>query len=74
MASVRTPVFLWVRGLRGPEPQRWSEAPDAHHNSQARLMIPGAIHPLTSTEAGLSLDELSRRYPAPQEAPDAPSF
>ena len=56
--------LVWIEGLRGPEPQKWS--PDALWGQRNRTDVIVRF-PLTEQEAKLPLDQLIRRYPAPQE-------
>lgn len=47
--------LVWIKGRRGPEPQKWpADAP-------AKL----AEHPLDADAFALPIAELARRYPAP---------
>ena len=56
--------LVWIEGLRGPEPQKWSS--DALWGQLGRQDVI-VRHPLTDQEARLSLNQLARRYPAPRE-------
>jgi hypothetical protein len=54
--------FVWVEGLRGPTPHKWSS--DALWGQVGRQDIIVRF-PLTAEEAELSLDELTKRHPIP---------
>lgn len=56
--------LVWIEGLRGPEPQKWSS--DALWGQRGRNDVLVRF-PLTDQDAKLPLDLLSRRYPAPSE-------
>jgi hypothetical protein len=56
--------FVWIEGLRGPEPQKWS--PDALWGQLGRQDVLVRF-PLTDQEAKLPLGQLAKRYPAPRE-------
>jgi len=56
--------LVWVEGLRGPEPQKWSS--DALWGQLGRQDVIVRF-PLTDHEAKLSLDQLASHYPAPRE-------
>ncbi|KJC62197.1 hypothetical protein UP10_02200 [Bradyrhizobium sp. LTSPM299] len=54
--------FIWVEGLRGPEPQKWSS--EALWGQLARQDVIVRF-PLTDPEAGLSIDQLVKLHPIP---------
>jgi hypothetical protein len=54
--------LVWVEGLRGPEPQKWSS--DALWGQLGRQDIIVRF-PLTDREAELSLDQLARLHSVP---------
>jgi hypothetical protein len=56
--------FVWVSGLRGPEPQKWSDDLTVNQKPIPTL----AKHVLNPLEANLTLNELANRYPPPTEA------
>jgi hypothetical protein len=56
--------LVWIEGLRGPEPQKWST--DALWGQLGRQDVITRF-PLTDQEARLPLDQLAMRYPAPRE-------
>lgn len=56
--------FVWVRGLEGPEPQKWT-AMDYGIGDWKRPMVL-AFLALPEDERHLSLSMLSRRYPPPR--------
>lgn len=58
--------FVWVRGLEGPEPQKWRTM-DFGVNDWKRPMVV-AFLALPEDERRLPLAELARRYPPPREA------
>ncbi len=54
-------AYVW--STRGPSPQKWLEMPtDGNNKPKSALMI----YKLKENEELLSLDELSRVYPAPE--------
>lgn len=55
--------FVWVRGLRGPAPQKWAELDFGVGDWKKRYVI--AHYALTQDDAKRTLDELARLYPAP---------
>lgn len=61
--------LVWVTGLKGPAPQKWSEHPsriavsDYWKEQGGRIL---AIHALTPELYALDLDDLRDRFPAPQ--------
>lgn len=56
--------LVWVEGLRGPEPQKWSS--DALWGQLGRQDVIVRF-PLTDREAKLSLDQLAKLHPVPRE-------
>jgi hypothetical protein len=54
--------FVWVEGLRGPTPQKWSS--DGLYGQLGRQDVIVRFA-LTDAEAPLPLDELARRHPIP---------
>jgi hypothetical protein len=54
--------FVWVEGLRGPMPQKWSS--DGLWGQIGRQDVIVRFS-LTDREAELSLDELAKRHPIP---------
>jgi hypothetical protein len=54
--------LVWVEGLRGPEPQKWSS--DGLWGQLGRHDVIVRF-PLSDGEAGLSLDQLARLHPVP---------
>lgn len=56
--------LVWIEGLRGPEPQKWSS--DALWGQLGRQDVIVRF-PLTDEESRLPLNQLARRYPAPRE-------
>jgi hypothetical protein len=56
--------LVWVEGLRGPEPQKWSS--DALWGQLGRQDVIVRF-PLADREADLSLDQLAKRHPVPRE-------
>jgi len=56
--------FVWVEGVRGPAPQKWSS--DALWG-QVRREDVIVRFPLTDREAELSLDELAKLHPIPTD-------
>ena len=55
--------LVWVRGLEGPEPQKWAEL-DFGIGEWRRPQVL-AWRELPDEERGLSLSQLARRYPPP---------
>ena len=63
--------LVWVRGLRGPEAQKWGLNPsDRVHDYWKDKVL--AVHPLGPEVYALELDELAARYPAPAQQADGP--
>lgn len=62
-------VFVWVRSPRGPAPQKWAEMLRKDHSADGSRVL--AHHQLTAEEAGLTLDQLAARYPAPEQKEEA---
>jgi hypothetical protein len=61
--ETESPHLVWVSGLRGSQPQKWSNLDygiGGHKKNSVR-----AVYPLTAAEAELPLDVLARLYPAP---------
>lgn len=58
------PHFVWVRGPKGPSPQKWKELYFGLGNWKKPYVL--AYHRLTEADAGRSLDELAALYPAPR--------
>jgi hypothetical protein len=56
--------LVWVEGLRGPQPQKWSS--DALWGQLGRQDIIVRF-PLTDREVELSLDQLAKLHPVPGE-------
>jgi hypothetical protein len=54
--------FVWVEGLRGPMPQKWSSDGLWGQVGRSDVIV---RFPLDDAEAALSLDELARRHPIP---------
>ncbi len=54
--------LVWVEGLRGPEPQKWSS--DAFWGQLRRQDIIVRI-PLADRETELPLEQLARLHPVP---------
>ncbi|MBR0718708.1 hypothetical protein [Bradyrhizobium liaoningense] len=56
--------FVWVRGLDGPEPQKWA-ALDFGVDGWKRSQVLAYLE-LAEDERRLSLSMLARRYPPPR--------
>ena len=56
--------FVWVRGLEGPEPQKWMRMDFGVGDWKRPLVL--AYLELPEDERHLSLSVLARRYPAPR--------
>jgi hypothetical protein len=56
--------FVWVRGLEGPEPQKWM-AMDFGVDGWKRALVLAYLE-LPEEERHLSLSLLARRYPPPR--------
>ncbi|XIA65265.1 hypothetical protein ACFIOY_02395 [Bradyrhizobium sp. TZ2] len=61
--------FVWVEGLRGPAPQKWSSDGLWGQVSRQDVIVRFA---LTDEEARLSLDELARLHPIRMENSPSP--
>lgn len=62
-------TFVWLRGQRGPEPQRWPIGTTAHLRSENKDRVL-AEHPLNEGEFGLAICILEQRYPPPRSTDD----
>jgi len=56
--------FVWVRGLEGPEPQKWA-ALDFGIGDWKRPLVLAWLE-LSAEERHLALSALARRYPPPR--------
>lgn len=56
--------FVWVRGLDGPEPQKWGTMDFGVGDWKRPLVL--AYLELPDDERPLSLSALARRYPPPR--------
>jgi hypothetical protein len=56
--------FVWVRGLEGPEPQKWMAMDFGIDDWKRPLVL--AFLELPKDERRLSLSMLARRYPPPR--------
>jgi len=56
--------LVWVRGLSGPEPQKWTALEFGIDNSRQSQVL--AYRELSREERALSLATLAERYPAPR--------
>ena len=54
--------LVWVEGLRGPEPQKWSSEGLWGQMSRQDVIV---RCPLSEREAELPLDQLARLHPVP---------
>jgi len=54
--------FVWVRGLRGPEPEKWPH--DMPTNRSDKVVL--ASRDLSAGEYALAICILEQRYPAPK--------
>ena len=59
--------FVWVRGLEGPEPQKWMTMDFGVGDWKRPLVL--AWRELLADERRLSLSMLARRYPPPKAEP-----
>ncbi|MCK1542567.1 hypothetical protein IVA87_30190 [Bradyrhizobium sp. 147] len=59
--------FVWVRGLEGPEPQKWMTMEFGVGEWKRTLVL--AYLELPEDERPLSLSVLARRYPPPRVDP-----
>ena len=59
--------FVWVRGLEGPEPQKWT-AMDFGVGDWKRPRVLAYLE-LPEDDRPLSLSALARRYPPPRGEP-----
>jgi len=57
--------FVWVRGLEGPEPQKWMTMDFGVGDWKRPLVL--AYLELPADERHLSLSVLARRYPPPRD-------
>jgi hypothetical protein len=56
-------VFVWVRGLHGPEPQLWSNEYDHSGMHRWRDIRVLRKHQLEPADDKLTLDQLALKYP-----------
>ncbi|MCK1743629.1 hypothetical protein IVA80_22965 [Bradyrhizobium sp. 139] len=56
--------FVWVRGLEGPEPQKWTAMDFGVGGWKRSLVL--AYLALPEEERHLSMSTLARRYPPPR--------
>ncbi|MBC9877831.1 hypothetical protein G8O24_10815 [Bradyrhizobium sp. INPA01-394B] len=56
--------FVWVRGLEGPEPQKWEAMEFGVGDWKRPLVL--AWRELSADERRLPLSMLARRYPPPR--------
>jgi hypothetical protein len=56
--------FVWIEGPRGPVPQKWSTEGLWGQITRQDVIV---RFTLTEREAALSLDELARLHPVPEE-------
>jgi hypothetical protein len=56
--------LVWIEGLRGPEPQKWSQ--EAFWGALSRQDILVRIA-LSEREAELPIEQLARLHPAPRD-------
>ena len=54
--------LVWIEGLRGPEPQKWSSEGLWGQMGRQDVIV---RFPLTEREAELSIDHLARLHPIP---------
>ena len=54
--------LVWVEGLRGPEPQKWSSEGLWGQMGRQDVIV---RFPLSDKEAELTLDQLARLHPIP---------
>ncbi len=62
-SDVAVGYFVWVKGLRGPQPQKWAELDFGVGEWMKRSGYVLSYFPLTPSEARLSLNELANLYP-----------
>ena len=68
-ATSTVATFVWLTGLRGPEPQVWHDPPVGVAYLQDQVV---ARRRLTAAEAQLPLDALARLFPVPSAPLDGP--
>lgn len=64
MTEARGGTFVWLKGLRGPEPQKWP------HDAPTGVRAAGTVlatHKIGAEAYALSFDELERRFPPPAQ-------
>ncbi len=57
------PVFVWINGLRGPEPQKWAEHSVGYLPPDPTRPTILASFKISQREFTEPLDVLGRRYP-----------
>lgn len=60
-SNAERPHFVWLLTATGAQAQKWAILEYGERDWLKPYVV--ASHPLAPNEAGLSLDELSRRYP-----------
>lgn len=60
-------IFVYVRGTRGPAPEKW---PELLRNASNKPILVLAAHSLTPAQAELSIDELAVIFPPPPSMTD----
>ena len=65
MAEPNQFYFVWVRGLSGPEPQKWAELDLGVGNWKKRCIL--ISYPLNEAESSRPIDQLRRLYPPPTQ-------
>lgn len=53
--------FVWVRGIRGPQPQKWAEIDYGIGEWRKKYIL--AYHMLSQKEDDMQLDQLAILYP-----------
>ena len=57
--------FVWVTGINGPEPQKWTRLDFGFNDWRAAQVL--AYRELSEEDRHLSLAALARRYPPPPD-------
>jgi hypothetical protein len=55
--------FVWIRGVSGPQPQKWSE--DCFNVRPEKLALVICKQSISDSDAWLSLQDLAEKFPPP---------
>jgi hypothetical protein len=61
--AIAGPYFVWVKSVRGPQPQKWAELYFGLYNWKKQTVI--AYTKISEEEGHMTLTELALRYALP---------